>query len=104
MSAAGLSTPCAKVPLGTGPAITSKHAMLYIAYLKARWACHFAQCVFELGEDLLDGIEVRAVGWQEAHGHTRGLDGFPNAGAFVGKALAQVQLSAVHLDPALDPF
>src|SRR6202035_2524932 len=47
-------------------------------------ACHFAQCVFELGEDLLDGIEVRAVGWQEAHGRTRGFDGFPNAGAFMG--------------------
>ena len=33
------------------------------------------------GEDLLDGIEVRAVGWQEAHRRTRGFDGFPNAGA-----------------------
>jgi hypothetical protein len=22
-------------------------------------ACYFAQCVFELGEDLLDGIEIR---------------------------------------------
>ena len=46
--------------------------------------CHFAQCVFELGEDLLDWIEVRAVGWQEANCYPRGFDGFPNAGTFMG--------------------
>ena len=50
-------------------------------------ACHLAQCVFELGEDLLDGIEVRAVGWQEAHCCARGFDGFPNTGAFMGNEI-----------------
>ena len=47
-------------------------------------AYHFAQCVFELDEDLLDGIEVRAVGCKETHCCTRGFDGFPKAGAFMG--------------------
>jgi hypothetical protein len=47
-------------------------------------AGHFAQCVFELGKDLFDGIEVRTVGWQKALRRPGGLDGFSNAGAFVG--------------------
>jgi hypothetical protein len=46
--------------------------------------CHFGQCAFELGEDLFDRIEVRAVSWQEAHCCTRGFYNFPNADAFMG--------------------
>jgi len=44
---------------------------------------HFAQPVFELGEDLFDGIEVRTVGGQQALRRPAGFDGFSNAGEFM---------------------
>ncbi|KXV63970.1 hypothetical protein AD949_06695 [Acetobacter orleanensis] len=38
---------------------------------------------FEFGEGFLDWIEVRAVGWEIAHGRSRSFDGGLHAGAFV---------------------
>ena len=40
--------------------------------------------VFELGENLFDRIEVRAVGRQKALRRPGGFDGFTNAGGFMG--------------------
>ena len=39
--------------------------------------------LLELGEDLLDGIEVRAVGWQEHQARSARFDRFPHAGHLV---------------------
>ena len=44
---------------------------------------HFAQCVFDLGEDLFDGVHVGAVGRQELLFRRGGLDGWADAGDLV---------------------
>ncbi len=46
-------------------------------------AGHFAQCVFELGENLFYRVEVRAVGWQKAARRPGGLDSLANACDFM---------------------
>ena len=46
--------------------------------------CEFAQRVLDLGEHLLDGVEVGAVGGKEPHLRASGLDGFANADGLVG--------------------
>ncbi len=45
--------------------------------------CGFAQEQLELGEDLLDRVEVGGVGRQEQQFGTRGPDGFANGGTLV---------------------
>jgi hypothetical protein len=44
---------------------------------------------FELGEELLDGVQVRAVGWQEEHVGSRVPDGAPCRLAFVAAEIVE---------------
>ncbi len=45
--------------------------------------CGFSEQVFQLGEDLFDRIEVRAVGRQEQQARTSGPDRVPDGGLLV---------------------
>ena len=45
--------------------------------------CGFAQQMFELGEDLLDRIEVGAIWWQEQEARTSGPDRLPDGRSLV---------------------
>lgn len=45
--------------------------------------CGFSEQVFQFGEDLLDRIEIRAVGWQEQQARASGSDCGPDRGLLV---------------------
>jgi hypothetical protein len=46
-------------------------------------AYRFAKYVFELGEGVLNEVEVQAVGMQEVQTGGHGIDRFADSGAFV---------------------
>ena len=54
-----------------------------------RAGCHRAQARFELGKNLFDGIEVRAVGRQVEHASAHRLDRGPYAGHFMAGQIIQ---------------